>query len=79
MKEDSLENRAEPSEFSLIKSDASKYHNKYVALAGFNSKKVIAYGKDPGKVIEKARKKGFKVPVIVYVPDPNITYILSAV
>jgi len=78
MSRNNLENRTEPSEFQLIQGDASKYHDKYVALAGFNSKKVIAYGKDPRKVIEKARKKGFKEPVIVYVPDPNITYIYSA-
>ena len=62
-------------ETSLIKGDGKKYWDKYVAMDGFNSHKIIAYGKDAGKVIDDARKAGVEVPVVVYVPNPNISYI----
>jgi len=52
-----------------------KHFGKYIALGG---RKVIAYGKNVGKVIEKARKQGYEVPVIVFVPDPKITHIYTA-
>lgn len=61
----------------LIEGDVSEYFEKYVAVSSFNSRKVVAYGKNPAKVIEDARRKGHKTPVIIYVPNPDIDYIYS--
>ena len=77
-----LEKRADekerdiPSSPGIIKV-SKKYINQYVAFPSFNSKKIIAYGKDPSRVIKKARKRGFQNPVIMYIPDPDVTYIYS--
>ncbi len=53
----------------------SKYQGKYVAFSPSEGKKVIAYGRNAGAVIEKARKKGVDVPAIVFVPKEDVTYI----
>ena len=46
-----------------------KYLGKYVAMQSFNKKKVIASGKDPDGVIERAKRKGFVSPVVFFVPN----------
>lgn len=61
----------------LIKGDPRRYYDKYVAFSSFGDGKIVAYGKNPSKVIKKAREKGHKEPVIVYVPDPNIPQIYA--
>ena len=53
----------------------NKYYGKYVALSQFGSWKVISYGSSVRRVIERARKKGYQMPVVFFVPDPNIIYI----
>lgn len=53
--------------------NGKQYEGKYVAL---DSKgKIIASGLDIGIVIETARRLGHEIPSVVFVPDPNITYI----
>jgi hypothetical protein len=52
-----------------------KFQGKYVATASFNQCKVIASGKDPMKVRQKAIENGAKSPVVVYVPKSTMIYI----
>ena len=63
---------------SLLPKDSRKYHNKYVAFASFNDNTIVAYGKNPARVIKKAERKGFERPVIVFIRDPKKTYIYNA-
>ena len=58
----------------LCTEDGDKYAGQYVAVESFHSKEVIANGKDPVKVCNKARKITDD-PVVFYVPDPNVGYI----
>jgi len=51
------------------------YQGKYVALDPSKHKGVIASGRNPGAVIEKARKFGVDVPAIVFVPREDVAYI----
>ncbi len=60
----------------IAQDKGNKYDGKYIALDGFNGD-VIAYDKDPGKLIKKVRKMGIEIPKIVFVPDPKVTYIFS--
>tara|TARA_Y100000310_G_C20365894_1_gene661166 strand:- start:223 stop:465 length:243 start_codon:yes stop_codon:yes gene_type:complete len=62
----------------LIKGDARKYYKKYVAFSSFNDHEIVAYGKNLGRVIRKARKKGHAEPVIVYVTNPDIPWVYVA-
>ena len=43
-----------------------KYANKWVAMNSQQTK-VVASASDPGKVLEKARRLGFRKPVITFV------------
>lgn len=52
-----------------------KYNGKYVALQSFNNRTVVAFGADPARVMDAARKKGFPSPVIVFIPKENMTCI----
>ena len=59
---------------SLIKG-GEKYVGKYVATESFNDKVVIASGKDANAVIARAEEKGFKSPVVFFIPDKNTLHI----
>ncbi len=45
-----------------------KYAGKFVAMPSFNSRRVLASGRDPAHVREKAVRKGFQSPVVVFIP-----------
>ncbi len=46
-----------------------KYEGKHVAFENFSSNKVIASGSGHKVVYEKAVKKGFKTPVLCFIPQ----------
>ncbi|MFA5555087.1 MAG: DUF5678 domain-containing protein [Phycisphaerae bacterium] len=48
------------------------YEGKYVALASFLDRAVIAFGDDPKKVVEQANKEGHNNPVIFFVPQHDM-------
>lgn len=52
-----------------------QYSNTWLALNP-TSMKVVATGKEPKVVLEKARKKGIKSPVLTKAPKDYGTYIL---
>lgn len=47
---------------------------KWVAVASFADKTIIAFGNDPAKVLKRAEKKGFGDPVIFF--NPKTTDVL---
>ncbi|MFZ5799912.1 MAG: DUF5678 domain-containing protein [Candidatus Omnitrophota bacterium] len=60
-------------EQTLIKE--RKYNGRYVAIKDFNDYTVIADGKDPQEVFEKAARGGYKDPVILFVPLKDMVQI----
>ena len=52
-----------------------KYSGQYVALKDFKDSTVIGSGSQPQEAYEKAAKKGYKDPVIVYVPPKDVVQI----
>ena len=50
-----------------MKKNNKKYQGKYIATKSFIDTTVVASGKDPIKVYDRAVKKGIKNPVIDYV------------
>jgi hypothetical protein len=69
------ENNRTTKPFCLIEGDASRYYNKYVAEPSFSDKKVVAFGEDPTEVFKEARQKGYRHPVMFYVPHPDVNLI----
>lgn len=53
----------------------STYEGNYVAFDPSGDNQVIAYGKLSDRVAEKARGAGVAVPVIVYFPKKNTSYL----
>lgn len=49
----------------------ARHFDCYVARPSFRSNRVIAHGKDAGKVRQMAIKKGYKRPVVVFNPPQN--------
>jgi len=62
---------------TIVKSD--KYRRQYVALSDFRTRTVIAHGRDPKKVHAAALKKGYRKPVVVYVPPADTVQIFTHV
>jgi len=57
----------------LIKEN--KYNDRYVAIEDFGDSIVIADGKDPKEVYDKAVKKGYSNPVILFIPAKDMVQI----
>jgi len=61
----------------INKIDRKKFGGKYVATKNFTSSKVIAFGKNPSKVYDKAIEKGIKEPVINFIFEEGVRYIFG--
>ena len=51
-----------------------KYEGKFVAIISPSDKHIIASGNTPYQVSKKAEKKGYKEPVIFFVPKSGMNY-----
>ncbi len=51
------------------------YEGKYVALASFLDRVVVASGDDPKAVVLQAQKKGHDDPVIFFVPQLDVSLV----
>ena len=49
-----------------------KYMGKFVAMKSCADRTVVASGKDPEGVYARAAKKGFKKPVMFFVPPKDM-------
>ncbi len=57
----------------LVKTD--KFKGRYVALKSFKDNTVVGSGKGPKTALKEAERKGFKDPVLVYVPEKEFVHI----
>lgn len=52
-----------------------QYNGRYVALKSFDDNMVVGSGDDPETALEEAHAKGFKDPVILFVPEKDVVHI----
>jgi hypothetical protein len=52
----------------------SNYEGKFVALRSVIDHTVVAFGDEPEKVSQEAKKNGADQPLIMYVPDKNMSF-----
>lgn len=64
-----------PSKNNRVLVTDKRYEGKYVAFDTSKGKKIIASGRNPGKLIEKVRRMGVSTPSIVFVPKHDAAYI----
>jgi len=67
--------RAPEKYWDKFNSNANYYSGKYIAKESFQSTDVIAYGEDFSQVYILAESKGFKNPVVFYVPNKDMVHI----
>ncbi len=53
----------------------SRYEGKYVALRSFSDHTVLAFGDDPVGVMARARKGRTDEPVIIFIPEHDMSYV----
>jgi hypothetical protein len=51
------------------------YEGKYVALASFLDRAVVAHGDDPKAVVKQAHEAGYENPVIFFVPQHDVSLV----
>lgn len=67
--------------YSMRKSDSernilvrdNKHEGKFIAFRSVSDRTIVAEGSNPDTVILKAKKAGYENPMIMYVPDKNLT------
>jgi len=60
-------------EEALITTD--KFNGRYVAMKSFDDNTIVGVGDDPEKALEDTQGKGFKDPVLLYIPEQDIIHI----
>lgn len=61
----------------LINTD--EYNGRYVAIRSFDDNTIVGVGDDPEKALRDAESKGYKDPVIVYIPEEDVIHIYYTV
>ena len=57
----------------LVNTD--EFNGCYVAIKSFDDNTIVGDGDNPEKALREAEMKGFKDPVLLYVPEKNIVHI----
>jgi Family of unknown function (DUF5678) len=60
---------------NVLVKDGEKYSGKYVATRSFKDKAAVCSGKDLVDVLNRAKAKGVKDPVVFYVPEKDMVHI----
>ncbi len=57
----------------LVNTD--EFNGRYVAVKSFDDNTIVGVGDNPETALKEAETKGFKDPVLIYVPEENIVHI----
>ncbi|MCX5899898.1 MAG: hypothetical protein NTX06_04035 [Proteobacteria bacterium] len=60
---------------NVLINNSEKYQGLYVTTSSFQSKDVLTASSDPAKAYNAAKEQGCEDPVLLFVPDNNMTYI----
>jgi hypothetical protein len=65
----------EANEMSKVLVKTDKYNGRYVAMKSFEDSTVVGSGEDPETALKEAAAKGFKDPVLVFIPEKEMVHI----
>ena len=60
---------------NVLINNSEKYQGLYVTTCSFQSKDVLTSSSDPAIAYNAAKEQGCDDPVLLFVPDNNMTYI----
>ena len=52
-----------------------EFNGRYVAMKSFNDNTIVGVGDDPEEALRDAEAKGFKNPILLYIPEKDIVHI----
>jgi hypothetical protein len=56
-----------------------EYNGRYVAMKSFVNNTIVGVGDNPEEALKDAKAKGFKDPVLLYIPEKDIVHIYPVV
>jgi hypothetical protein len=56
-----------------------EFNGRYVAMKSVDDNTIVGVGEDPGKALKDAESKGFKTPVLLYIPEKDLVHIYPVV
>ena len=56
-----------------------EFSGRYVAMKSFEDNSIVGVGDDPEKALKEAEAKGFKNPVLLYIPEKDLVHIYPVV
>jgi hypothetical protein len=56
-----------------------EYNGRYVAMKSFDDNTIVGVGDNPEQALKEAESKGFKNPVLLYIPEKDIVHIYPVV
>jgi len=59
--------------------NTNEFNGRYVAMKSFHDNTIVGVGVDPEKALKDAEAKGFKNPVLLYIPEKDLVHIYPAV
>lgn len=61
----------------LINTD--EFNGRYVAMKSFDDNTIVGVGDNPEEALKDAERKGFKNPILLYIPEKDLVHIYSAI
>lgn len=55
--------------------NTNEYNGRYVTMKSFEDHTVVGVGDDPETAIKDAVSKGYKDPVLLYIPEKEVVHI----
>ena len=55
--------------------NTNEYDGRYVAMKSFDDHTIVGVGDDPEAALNDAISKGYKNPVLLYVPEKEVVHI----
>lgn len=52
-----------------------EFNGRYVAMKNFDDNTIVGVGDDPEEALRDAEAKGFKNPILLYIPEKDIVHI----
>jgi len=56
-----------------------EFNGRYVAMKSVEDNTIVGVGDDPEKALREAEEKGFKNPVLLYIPEKDLVHIYPVV
>lgn len=56
-----------------------QFNGRYVAMKSFDDNTIVGVGDDPEKALKDAESKGYKNPVLMFVPEKDTVHIYPLV